>query len=641
MRYYYIPLCSKDFTFENIFASESISPPIFYKERGFGIDYFYTVLNKIETALILFGELPSYTIPFKNDDVQKFILAIQEDSLDLNDLVFLKEGIFSYPKTVYLNRRNSKILFFSEKEKRLITLKSETSLPTKSFYKYEEEFEIISESMCKNFDLTDIEFSKIPSVDLSEQISKDRKFNNFKGFIYGLTTSLLNLSSGSHIKLKSELQSFTDAFAEFKNRLENDSKISSRTYTKNISVESYFQKALTIVENLNSEFAKAFPPAGFSDNLLADFLLEKQGDFLRNIIEAQQYINFTKLNDKILGTTSFEKLKYLYYLNNVDKNPLFYFDLIKNKLDFYYSSHKSNSVSSKKNKEESNEIIKDALYSLEKIIEVQHLDNSKNSVISLAGIELDILTNEITLTNQFSFLEKPLIIEFSQILNVLFTRSKIGKGEINNAQLLEIVADVENKYSKSKKNKPSSLYQYLNNEIDTYSIDKVSSIVMQNFIAFIFNPNSIEKLRGFLNAKKINHSWIAYSFWCTFNGFANISGDFVNPIFKSQNKKIQDYLDDFLFEVLYAFLNNSIKETGAHINKKETPSSQIGEKGLKDLHSKINKKYNIPLEDFEQIFKQEDRDLFYKILKDKYKIVKKEAKNIYDSFLEFKKPSLF
>src|SRR5688572_16964686 len=139
MRYYYYPLYSNDFNFENIFASESISPPSFYGERGFGIDYFYAIPNyHHKEALILFNAPPVFQIenPVNSDSI-KFILQLSEASVDIDEAYVVGEGIIGYQKTVYLNRENFRILFFSERDKKLALLKSETSLPTKDLKKYQ------------------------------------------------------------------------------------------------------------------------------------------------------------------------------------------------------------------------------------------------------------------------------------------------------------------------------------------------------------------------------------------------------------------------------------------------------------------------------------------------------------------------
>src|SRR3979411_1117284 len=105
MNHYYYPLCSKDFTFENIFASESVSPYVFYSMRGFGIDYFYKI-PKVhhEKAIILFEEPPIYETGSDNSNIIKFILAIDKGCLDQTEIVNVDNGIIGYKKTIYLDK---------------------------------------------------------------------------------------------------------------------------------------------------------------------------------------------------------------------------------------------------------------------------------------------------------------------------------------------------------------------------------------------------------------------------------------------------------------------------------------------------------------------------------------------------------
>lgn len=122
------------------------------------------------------------------------------------------------------------------------------------------------------------------------------------------------------------------------------------------------------------------------------------------------------------------------------------------------------------------------------------------------------------------------------------TNQKINEISVD-LRVLPIVENVGNLLSKGKHTKTSQLYQYLNNEINVYSLEKVSSVVMQNFVAFVFNPDSIEKLENFTETKSIEERWMSFAFWCAYNGFANTSKNFVKPIFESGNRDLQRSID--------------------------------------------------------------------------------------------------
>ena len=100
-------------------------------------------------------------------------------------MIAIDEGVIGYQKTINLNKNNFQVFFFSEKEKKITFLTSETSLPTKGLKKYEKNFKLITEAECKKFDLHDLDQLKLETKNLKEHISFDRKYNYFKGFIYG------------------------------------------------------------------------------------------------------------------------------------------------------------------------------------------------------------------------------------------------------------------------------------------------------------------------------------------------------------------------------------------------------------------------------------------------------------------------
>ena len=195
MNYYYYPLSSKEFTFENIFSNESVSPPCVYKLRTFGTDFFNT-LSKFHhsEAIILYGEPPVYELDKEAGDHKKFILKIPERILDPNEIVFISEKMIGYQKTIYLTKNNFELLFFSEKDIKVCTLKSEATLSTKSYKKYQHNFKVISDSDCRPFETWLLESVKLEK-DWKAVVEFDMRFNFFKGFCYGLLCGSLRSMS--------------------------------------------------------------------------------------------------------------------------------------------------------------------------------------------------------------------------------------------------------------------------------------------------------------------------------------------------------------------------------------------------------------------------------------------------------------
>jgi hypothetical protein len=649
MRYYYYPLCSKDFAFENIFASESVSPPKFYSKRGFGINYFYKIPKfHHEDALILYTAPPKYETG-SNIDAVKFVLAIAESAIDTNEFIIISEGIIAYQKTIYLTKENFSILFFSEKDQKIISLKSETSLPTKGLKKFESNFKIISESECKEFDLNNLESLKLDNEHLEQEILFDRKFNYFKGFIYGVATGLISTKSPEEIRMKRSFKEITNCFAELKNRYEGSLKESGARYTRanpfsQTSLE-VFEKKLKIAINATEKlFSELFPDQVFSEETLSTFLFEKHGKRLSSLEECARYIHYTILGDEILGTNNFGKLKNYFLKNAGGIHVILYFDILKEQSELYSSSAKINSNWSRGKKEDSNEIFKDALFELGKFVEKEFLKKTLTKKVELEAIQCYFYENEISIGAEFQFLNKNEKDEFVIIVNSILKNPKFGKGEAEKEQILAIVENVGNAMSKSKVPQKTQLYQYLNNEINGYSIDKVTSVVMKNFVAFIFNPDSLEKLESFIETKEIEQKWIGYSFWCSFNGFANTSRNFLKPVFDTSNYFLQDYIDAYLKKIIShkpkdMNFSNEIDSQLITVQENRSPYTE----GLNELYDK-NKNFfeqydfgksKITFDQFDAIIRNENNEQIISELKERYKISKKDGKKIVTAYKEF------
>jgi len=221
-------------------------------------------------------------------------------------------------------------------------------------------------------------------------------------------------------------------------------------------------------------------------------------------------------------------------------------------------------------------------------------------------------------------------------------RFKKEKGEAKKVDLLEIVKEGAHALNKSIASTETLLYKYLNNELDVYSLDKVISNVMKNFVAFIFNPDSIEKLEKYLEANSIKNKWMAYSFWCGFNGFANTGSNFLRPIFDINARNIQDSLDEFLLELRQAVP----KEKKDFLMAQQIHSldeKNIERQTVADFFVKcIMDKFQLNIEDLTSILGLKKDTEKLKVLKSAHNIESKDGKHILSSYSKFvKSPHMF
>jgi hypothetical protein len=640
MNYYYYPLCSKDFTFENIFASESISPPAFYELRGFGFDFFYKIPGvHSEKAIVLYSAPPKFDTGTDAQHI-KFVLKISGDALDSDAMVTIGEDVIGYQKTIYLTRDNMQVLFFSEKEKNLARLKSETSLPTKHLKKYEKNFEIILEETCREFNLSGIEKIDFDQESLKAEIAADRKYNNIKGFLYGLICGWLNEKSPEEITLVRSLQEITTSFAELKNRLDNIGRIpTSRVQRTNISLmittDESLKKVKASINKAKNSFSLVHPVEEISHDILARFISNSYKDIVPSYEKAMDYLRTKILDDSFLSTDHFDKIKANYLRSQGKNNPTLLFETLQEQVDKFTSARVYPNDSGRLQKEGANDHFKKIIFQLTQIAESALAEKNSSRSINLDGIVFKSELYELVLTNAFTRLDGTLKKDFIKIVNNLLRFSKFGKGDAPKSQLLEIVENVADNSGK-KIGKETQLYQYLNNEIHDYNFDSVQSVIMQNFVAFIFNPDSIEKLELFLNAKNIEEKWIACSFWCAYNGFANTSRNFTKPIFDRDDGSIHNYLELFLSQIKSSSLTAD-PHTVAKLNE---PAREEGknDKRKKLFHDEyIAGKFKISYDEFSSVMDKESKAEMLEELVSKHKWKKREAIKLVDKYLAFKK----
>jgi hypothetical protein len=188
----------------------------------------------------------------------------------------------------------------------------------------------------------------------------------------------------------------------------------------------------------------------------------------------------------------------------------------------------------------------------------------------------------------------------------------------------------------------------MNNEIDFYSIEKAAGPVMKNFVAFTFNPDSLEKLENYVYSKNIEESWIAFSFWCSYNGFANISRNFTKPVLDTDKREPQDYIDNYLQHYLSVLQSNPpvpVDETPyatVVAKKSETTdkNSTVADDKVKTFYDQyVQDKYKISIEEFYPLMQIRDLDQFIVTVKEKFKISKKDSSKLYHQLAEYFNPS--
>jgi hypothetical protein len=648
MNYYYYPLTSRDFTFENIFSSESISPPCIYNLRTFGTDFFNTIPNLHHPeAIVLYTQPPQYDSSKEPGDYIKFIVKIAEKALDPNEIISISEDMIGYQKTIYLDCTNFELLFFSQKELTICCLKSEAALSTKSYRKYESNFKIIDSKDCRDFNTAILETLTI-NKSWNEVIDFDRKFNFFKGFCYGLLCGLLKTLSKKETELKRSLQDITNRFSEFKNKSTDDTK---KKYDRNLIKEKPAKeidatsKVLNSINNAEQLFKAHIPGIEFKPSKVEEYLKDL---FLANGFQGDHinlFIQIKKMEDLVLGTSNFTKFK-SQYLKSDHQNPILYFEFLREQTQAFASQLNSATDWAKTSRDKASDSFKKTMYDLSKVADAQAAKPGPSDASHLKKINYSFSSNELNIQELIGDNTPAAFNDYLAIVNIIIKNGKLGKGDVPKDDLLNLVDLVASKLNSTKPGKASHLYQYLSGNLNEYDTTKVQSTVMKNFIAFVFNPDSIERMEGYLTAKQIPEKWMAYTFWSAFNGFANLSRIFVASYFETSNRDITDPIDQYFSKYHKNEMQTQveeIKEIPAHEQDNIEKTRENRQAKIEDFYNEfINGKFKLSLAQFEQIASLEDPEKMVTELKAKHRIAKKDGVKLIDRFRDLvKAPSLF
>lgn len=508
----YIPTTTLNFN--NIMASESISPAGFYADRGFGYKRFDKVEpNNLNKRIILYNQYPKFDI---NDiELENYPLIIEIDPQYIGEDIICeyKNGIFYTEETIYLNPFSSKIYFRSDDEKRRTLSKVEQSLNTKMLPIYQncifiKPSEIDSFKWGKN-DLTD------STADIAKQISKDRRINKLKGFLYAYLLGANKSLTPSVVILKKYAK-------ELQNLL---SAIITSPYGK---ISSGQEKELNILyKKINECFMQV---GGISSNL-SKYIKQKS-----ELYNCPNFIEILKKED--LYDTWFQKQKFKPQ-NSINPFNLSYF--YKKSLSKKYSEHDDKLEDSEKYFDN---YFRDLENTINKLIRYE-----KNRVINLPTLQHSSRV-ELIPTDDKGFQAKLFNVYFEEPWNseeFLGSRlefatagGKLFKEELQNGW--------ENSQSKT----------YINNLRNNlashtpFALNSIHNLTLQSFAVFCQKgEESIDKLEDYLITNEISDFRIAFGLWGIIFGFSNMPKTLTNDLFLSADLNYVSDIYKYIFKQVH------------------------------------------------------------------------------------------
>ncbi|KMT21968.1 hypothetical protein [Clostridium cylindrosporum] len=181
----YFPTSSLNFN--DIFATESISPRAFYEKRTYGTKrHFGTELSIGNKFITLFSKVPSFKLADSlESEYEEYPIIFEFDIDDIEyELDKVSQDVYITSKTIYFNKSNTKVLFLSQVHLDRILAKSKTVYETKLIIKYIDKFEVIKDLYLNNIELDENKDCEYTQSDIEIEIIKDTLFNNVKGLYY-------------------------------------------------------------------------------------------------------------------------------------------------------------------------------------------------------------------------------------------------------------------------------------------------------------------------------------------------------------------------------------------------------------------------------------------------------------------------
>lgn len=515
----YIPTSSLNFN--NIMASESISPAIFYSFRGFGYKRFDKVApNNLDNRIILFDKYPVFNINDK--ELENYSLVIEIDTKTISEDVICEygNGVFYCDETIYLNPFSTQFIFNNESEKRSTLSKVEQSLNTKMLALYQNintlEMLTIDVFNWENIDIKDSQ------KDNSAHISKDRRINKLKGFLYAYLLGANKSLPAEIVELKKNAKELENVLSSIITSPDNRASYQQEEQLKRI-YQLLYNAFLRTDDNFKSilkQKVEQYKCENFIDILriegILDFWLQKQ-----NIKPKYQFRQF------IISS----------YSSHDEKQKAF----------DYYISEITNAINkiSVPNKLKVQE--------LPILLHSNRIDNVQNKPF------LPKLFNEFLAENWNSE-------EFiNGRLDFATAGGKLFKEELqdnwDNSPYKNYINDLRNNLASHT----------------PFSLQNTDNLTLKSFGAFCQKgENDIDKLEDYLISNKIGDFRIAFALWGIVFGFSNMPKTLTNDLFLSDDLDYVSNAYKFIFKQIHGIELNGTLERKSK-TEYVTVSSKINE----------------------------------------------------------------
>jgi len=585
-----------------LFTTESLSPVSFYKTRNFG-----NPVNRNQTI-----EDENNLVLFDNAVQSDILLNLSQELLSVKYLYEIKSKkntrlkSYKYTKTIYLKKGSFKIYFCSQEKLNEFLNSAFMLLEVKTVNKYKTDF-LVDEILCKKQNNAYYQ-TRLLTIKEDLQPHFDKAFNQFKGMVYGYIIGSIGTLGINEQNLLAELSKLKNNIAGIHTDIVLSEQYSNLwllnvhkqimrckksyfdSFKKNTDVFDMLLLRLKEIDNLNKmrciDLTKQKSPAYKYEYENEQVNLEKakrdlyEYEYNQGLITLKEELAIIKKEEKDKGKSKGKTREYykkgskkydrkkelkeiiLAFENNPEYQALKkevekYEERIRN-FQFGYTQYDTSITEQfSRISEYLNEIIKKT---------TNYFLSVNNKSTSSPDISFDLDLSKLTLyylTNKNEYID--FIVQLPQTLskvltekelqlisitiNSLLTQPQGRLGTYSEKGILDIIIKIgDNLPEGLEKQTLRNYYLYRTGKSDNFIFP--DNQVLANLLVFLIKLNGHDQINKMVNSKNIGLKQIAFMFYGTYIGFANLPKTFTNIIFERDNYELLDYIDDCLFQIL-------------------------------------------------------------------------------------------
>jgi len=225
----FIPINSLNLN--NLLSSESISPPSFYKKRGYGYKrYEPSMLSPYDNTILAYSSIPLGS-KYKNDrEEYDIFIRIPNSYLKIEKRYVVNgQSIFQINQPVYIDWVECSILIPSESQKLNLIATTRRSLESKHVALYVNRMVVFGVDYPK-FKWEEFYLLNIKDTENIHHASlvQDQRYNKIKGFVYGYMCGKLKERPSEFTESKNHVYNFINQLSGVMNELSHMANSSSR-----------------------------------------------------------------------------------------------------------------------------------------------------------------------------------------------------------------------------------------------------------------------------------------------------------------------------------------------------------------------------------------------------------------------------